>query len=327
MLIRKMRGVSSGLRGAGMLPGLVLLLACLASWLPAQAQAQAQAQAGDLQLKYLGAAGWEIRHGDVVVLVDPYVSRIPRDRYGGRNLGPDDDYLLSNSDPRRVDEVVTRADYILVQHAHPDHFLDIPYIAKKTGAKVVASETANNLLRAYGVPDEQLYTVQGGEDYAFGDLSLRVVPALHSALSGKQYFNATRYTEPPSTPLKGGAFIEGGSLMFLVRLGGREVLTMGSMNFVENEVRGLKPDILLAGAGLARTEIHRYTERLLAATGFPRIVIPTHWDDFFVPYDDQAAQVKARAEKADVFVEEARAASPGSRIIVPTHLVPIVISD
>jgi len=93
---------------------------------------------------------------------------------------------------------------------------------------------------------------------------------------------------------------------------------MGSMNFIENELRDVRPDILLAGAGSSRTEIYKYTERLLRVTGWPRIVIPTHWDDFVVPYENKAAQVIARKEKADPFVAEVAAASPQSRTVIPS---------
>jgi L-ascorbate metabolism protein UlaG (beta-lactamase superfamily) len=113
--------------------------------------------------------------------------------------------------------------------------------------------------------------------------------------------------------------------MFLCRINGTEVLTMGSMNFIENELRDIRPDILLAGAGSSRTEIYKYTERLLKVTGFPRIVIPTHWDDFTVPYENQAALAQARKEKADPFIAEVRAASPKSRALVPIHLKTITV--
>lgn len=35
--------------------------------------------------------------------------------------------------------------------------------------------------------------------------------------------------------------------MFLARFDSHSVLTMGSMNFIERELEGLTPDILLAG--------------------------------------------------------------------------------
>ena len=34
------------------------------------------AQSGPIELKYLGTAGWEIKDGNITVLVDPYISRV-----------------------------------------------------------------------------------------------------------------------------------------------------------------------------------------------------------------------------------------------------------
>lgn len=288
-----------------------------------------EGHAGELQLKYLGAAGWDMREDGVVVLVDPYLSRVP---YGGTppEGGTRRHFKMTDEvkpDTALIDGIIDRADFILVHHAHPDHIFDVPYIARKTGAKVLATETASNLLRAAGVPDEQIYTVAGGEDYQFGKLSIRVVPSLHSALSGKHYFDSSRHGEDLKGPVRLEHMVEGGSLMFLVRFPQHTVLTMGSMNFIERELEGLAPDVLLAGAGSSRQEIHRYTERLLNVTEHPRVVLPTHWDNFTVPYEDEAALAKATREKAEPFAEEARAASPQSKVIIPAHLVPITISD
>ncbi len=128
-----------------------------------------QAQESTLELKYLGTAGWEITDGKVVVLVDPWPSR---HKYGGGGHPDDDrpDYArddLAVSDTALIDTVITRADFILIHHTHFDHMGDIPYIAKKTGAKVIGTETAMMILRAYGIPEDQLYAVAGGEDYQF----------------------------------------------------------------------------------------------------------------------------------------------------------------
>ncbi len=289
---------------------------------------RANGQTQELQLEYLGAAGWEMKSGNLVVLIDPYISRI---NYGGapasngRRHFSTSDYPVSDTD--RIDKIITRADYILVHHSHLDHILDVPYIAKKTGAKVVCTETATNILLAFGVPAQQIYTVKGGEDYQFDGISIKVIPSLHSPLNGKLYFDSRRYTEDLKAPLTISEYIEGGSLMFLCRLPGHQILTMGSMNFIERELEGLTPDVLLAGAGASRTEIYDYTKRLLTVTGFPRFVLPTHWDDYYVPYEDEAAQVQARKEKAEPFMKEASAVAPRSEVIIPVHLKPIIIPN
>jgi len=282
---------------------------------------------GKLQLKYLGAAGWELREDGLVVLIDPYISRIKYDGEGQRDDSRKDFALtdLAESDTQLIDRIITKADFILIHHAHVDHALDVPYIARKTGAKVIGTESTMNLLRAAGVPDQQLYAVQGGEDYQFERFSVRVIPSLHSALGEKHYISSQRHGRGFKGPLRLEHFIEGGSLMFLCRFKGTEVMTMGSMNFIENELRDTRPDILLAGAGSSRTEIYKYTERLLKSTGFPRIVIPTHWDNFTVPYEYEAAQAAARKEKAEPFVAEVVKVSPRSRAVVPVHLKTITV--
>ncbi len=55
--------------------------------LTSQAGAQSEENGAPLRLRYLGTAGWEISDGNVVVLIDPYISRL---KYGGGGH-PDDD--------------------------------------------------------------------------------------------------------------------------------------------------------------------------------------------------------------------------------------------
>lgn len=280
-----------------------------------------------LKLTYFGAAGWRISDGNVVVLIDPWPSRL---KYGGGGH-PDDDRPdfartdLAWSDTALIDSIIGEADFILVHHGHFDHLGDVPYIARKTGARVIGTETTVAILRAYGIPDEQLYTVRGGEDYQFDDFSVRVVPGLHSALDDKHYFDSRRYDERTAlqAPLRIEQFIEGGSLSFLARFDRHTVLTMGSMNFIEREFEGLEPDILLAGINGSRLGLYDYDRRLLTATGFPQVVIPTHWDNFRLPYGfSQQANVERNILP---FVESARVVSPGSTVITPVHLEPIRI--
>jgi L-ascorbate metabolism protein UlaG (beta-lactamase superfamily)/enamine deaminase RidA (YjgF/YER057c/UK114 family) len=290
-------------------------------------EAETTASSNPLQLKYLGTAGWEITDGNVTVLVDPYISRHRLDGVGH----PDDhrpNYMRTDtavSDTLLIDSIIKKADFILVHHGHFDHLGDVPYIARKTGAKVIGTESTITMLRAYGIPDEQLYAVGGGEDYQFDNFSVRVVPSIHSALNEKHYHDTRRYNSESSlkAPLRFDQFIEGGSLTFLARFEGKTVLTMGSMNFLEREMEGIHPDILLAGINGSRLGLYNYDERLLTVTGFPPVVIPTHWDNFRLPYGySQEANIERNLVP---FVEAAAAISPHSKVILPVHLETITI--
>jgi len=120
----------------------------------------------------------------------------------------------------------------------------------------------------------------------------------------------------------GDLLIEGGTLAFLVRIGGRQVLAFGSMNFIEREVDGLGPDAALIGAMPERREIYEYTGRLLKVLGYPRLVLPTHWDRFNVPYE---VSQKPAIERLESFISEVRAVSPKTRVLVPSYFQPIPI--
>lgn len=285
------------------------------------------AQNNAIQLKYFGTAGWQITDGSITVLIDPYISRVKLGT--GPGVSAEDSRKMVDrsepfvSDTLLIDSLITKADFILAHHSHFDHLADVPYIAKKTGAKVIGTETTCNILRAYGIPNEQLYPVRGGEDYQFENFSVQVIPSIHSALNDKHYLDSRTYTEVPEAPLKVSEFIEGGSLMFLARFAKHTVLTMGSMNFVERELVGQKPDILLAGVNRSQMGLYKYNERLLAVTNYPKFIIPTHWDNFRLPY--RFSQQSAVDQKLVPFREDVKRLSPKSKVIFPVHLGTITI--
>lgn len=284
-----------------------------------------------LRMTHFGAAGWSITDGEMVFLLDPYLSRI---RFKGRRFGPTDATSVPN-DPRpiipmneppttntaTVDAHVPRADYVMLSHSHFNHCMDVPYIAKKTGAVVIGTESTVNVALNNGVPLEQTLAVKGGEDYVFDRFSLRIVPSLHSALSCKLYRDFG--TIPATTrPLSLDEYVEGGTLAYLLRFAGREILLFGSMNYIEREVEGLRPDIVFVASAPPRLEIRDYTARLMRCLGGPPIVVATHWDDQGLPFG--APQDKALAQTA-AFIDEVQAASPDSTVVVPLHFQTVLV--
>jgi L-ascorbate metabolism protein UlaG (beta-lactamase superfamily) len=92
------------------------------------------------------------------------------------------------------------------------------------------------------------------------------------------------------------------------------VLNFGGSNYVESELAGLRPDVLLMPVGGA--SVHDYTQRMLATLGFPRYVLPTHWDDFDLPLSEPAKDTGGLQPLRAAVAK----ASPGSRFVVLDHL-------
>ncbi|GDX86949.1 MBL fold metallo-hydrolase [Gemmatimonadota bacterium] len=289
------------------------------------APAGAALNTGEVRLTYLGNAGWEITDGKKIILVDPFLTQFARwTNSAAQADGPAPDALYP-ADTALISQHVTRADYIVITHGHPDHALDAGYISRKTGATIIGHETAANLARAYGVTESSLITVIGGEDYEFGDFSLRVIPNIHSALDKKHYYNNTRGivgTAPRGlkAPLRRKDYVEGGNLAYLLRIAGHEILIMGSMNYIEREMEGLRPDIALVGANSQRLEVHDFTGRLMRALGKPALVIPSHAD----AYGDPKPSAAALADRKR-FQQEVATAAPSSRYLFPKWFEPIVV--
>ncbi len=279
-------------------------------------------------LTYLGTAGWILSDGRVTIVIDPYVSRLRFSEVLGRKLEqvPGDQRALhSETDPLKPDEAaidrrIPKADYVLIHHSHSDHLLDAPYLAKKRGAQLIGHESATNIARAGGVPDSQLITVRGGEDYEFGSFSLRVIPSLHSTLSQKHYHDSRIAPRDIKLPLNLDGYLEGGSLAYLIRFGGRKILTFGSMNYIERELEGLRPDVVLVGTNRSQVENHDYLGRLIRVLERPPVVLPTHWDDLWLPFETPQTEALKRLE---TFRKEVHALSPETQVIIPRYFEPL----
>ena len=93
--------------------------------------------------------------------------------------------------------------------------------------------------------------------------------------------------------------------------------------FLERELRDIHPDILLAGVNGSRLGLYKYDDRLLRVTGYPSVVIPTHWDNFQLPYD--FSQEANRTRNLVPFRKTVKELAPETRVIDPTHLKTIVV--
>ncbi len=280
--------------------------------LTASAEEAGQEDRPPVEARWLGTNAWELKSEHATVLIDPWVSRFPTGAYKG-GADPETDIEVY---PEVIDEHVAAADCVLVTHGHWDHIADVPYVASRTGATVLGTETHLNLLRAMDAPEAQLGQVSGGELYRFDGFTVEVFRSSHSA-SGEHkriLFSGSRLGEVPKRPKRIGDLVEGGSLTYLVDFGGVSFFNAGSANVLGREIEGVRPTVLFLQPGGGHTP--DYVERLLEATGHPPYVVPTHWDDFDEPLTEPAVP----AGDWEAVRDRVAAASPESEFILIDHL-------
>jgi L-ascorbate metabolism protein UlaG (beta-lactamase superfamily) len=288
-------------------------------------------RADPISLVYLGTAGWQITNGKTIILIDPYLTRV-KSRSPNDDVSPDDPRPLATadsvveSDTAVIDAHIKKADFIFLTHTHTDHSLDMPYIARKTGARVIGTESTANVARAYAIPERQIEVVKGGEQLSFEGFSVRVIRSVHGIFRKPEPGEAPK--PPPlvpagvKAPLRLGQHAEGGTLAYFIEIDHHRILVFGSMNYIEGELTGLRPDVALIGAMPERNNIENYTRRLMRVLGNPPLVIPTHWDRFNVPYSVSQEPAVRRLQS---FLDEMKSMSPTTRVIVPEYFKPIVL--
>lgn len=129
----------------------------------------------NITLDWLGCATFRLTIDDTVIFLDAYMDRVPAAPPVG----------LTTSE-------ITRADFVLVGHAHFDHLAGAEVIAKNTGAKIIGSHETARVMTEQGVPRGQLVISQGGERHRLApDVTVRVFPSLHSCTWTSGSLNST----------------------------------------------------------------------------------------------------------------------------------------
>jgi L-ascorbate metabolism protein UlaG (beta-lactamase superfamily) len=266
---------------------------------------------GTLRVRWLGCAGFTITSGDTTILHDPYLSRPGRLRTLLWPYEPDGERLAPYLDPNGPSPEIAGADLILIGHSHFDHLGDAPWFAARTGARVAGTRTTVAIAQAYGVPAGRLQEVGPGDVLTEGPFEIRVVESRHArVLFGREPFPG-ELLHPPRAPLRAWSFKLGGALGYLVvhRPSGRRLFVLSSAAVHEPaleavQAEGLRVDVLLP-ATIGRSEA--LAGQLVAATR-PRMVVPHHFDDFFLPIEDARARGSDLADLPRFRAEVAEAA-------------------
>jgi L-ascorbate metabolism protein UlaG (beta-lactamase superfamily) len=234
--------------------------------------------AGRVRVTYLGTNGYLLEARGATLLVDPYFSRVGLGRVG---FG-----LKMALVPERVDAVLAklprRIDAVLVTHAHFDHLLDAPEVARRTGARLLASETGVALAESVGLPADRCRAVKTGETLTVKSARIHVLRASHDHVFGVMPYPGVR-SGAVARPRRATDWVCGEPLAFLIEMAGQRIyLDSGGTSAVLPSPLAKKVDLAIAGVALpdSRTRLPALLDRLR-----PRYFLPSHQDDFFRPLD------------------------------------------
>jgi len=212
-----------------------------------------------LSFRWLGVAGIELRLGERVLLIDPFLTRPPLRYLRFGRPAPD---------VARISRHIPNCDYILVSHAHYDHLMDVPVLLHQNPQAIACgSPNTCRLLEVAGVPQNQRRLIAVGERLVLPPFKVSVLHGEHVRLPPGFRF-AGSLPEILRYPLRLSDYRMDECFAFFLEADGYRILY------------GEAPqpaDVLFAAPLRFSVETLKIIQ--------PRLIVPIHWDRFFRPLD------------------------------------------
>ena len=229
-----------------------------------------------LEVEWLGVSGYRISFQGQTLFIDPYLSRVPfGDLLRRRPTLPD---------PAALDRFVHAPGEVagvLVGHTHFDHAVDAPAIARRFGCKAYGSDSLLTLMGLHGLA-EQTVEVEPYRTYELGPFEVSFTPSVHSKLLlGLAVPYDGDLTCEHLDGLTPAAYRCGQVWGISIEVAGIHFYHQGSANLIDEAIRARGVDVFLAGVA-GRNFTDDYWRRILPRLD-PKVVVPTHYDNFFRP--------------------------------------------
>ncbi len=278
---------------------------------------------------WLGVSTLLFDDGDTQLLIDGFISRPTLS-----------EILLQqpvDSDAAMINYVLNeyrlgRLAAIIPVHSHFDHAMDIGAIANRSSASILGSESTANIARGAGVPEDQIVIVGDGDEYSFGEFSVKLIESLHGPVGWRgQVPLAGSIDEPLVLPAPVVAWRAGRSYSIVIGHPLGTTIVQGSAGFIEGTLDEIQADVVMLGVGLlerlGRDHAQAYWRALVTATD-AKFVIPIHFDDYTKPYGEIEFMPKVLDNFAITaqWLEEFRIEwDPDTQLFMPVFGQPILL--
>ncbi len=230
-----------------------------------------------LELEWLGVAGYRLSYEGCTLLIDPYLSRVPFSAVMRRRVVLADTTLHE----RYLGDGHGTVVGVLVGHTHFDHAIDVPAVARRFQAPVYGSSSLVSLMALHCLR-EQAVRFKEHRPYELGPFLVSFVPSLHSKLLlGYRVPFDGELTCEHLDGLSPAAYRCGQVYGIHIAVAGTSFYHQGSANLIDGELPSGGAEIFLAGIA-GRSFTRAYWPRILRGLQ-PRVVVASHFDDFFRP--------------------------------------------
>ncbi len=242
---------------------------------------------GTVRVTFLGVSTLLFDDGETQLMTDGFFTRPSLLQVGRGKLA---------TDTKIVDAALKRAGVehlkaVFVAHSHIDHAFDVPYVCRKTGAKLHGSASTLNIGRGGDLKDEQMVQFELGKDYAVGKFTVTVLKGKHSpAIKGINDDLGQTIDQPLKQPASFRDYKEGGSFDFLIKHGENTIYVNPAANYVEGALDKIRADVVFLSVGSLDAQTDEFRNAFYDQTVGkvkPKLVIPIHWDSFFLPLNDR----------------------------------------
>ena len=185
---------------------------------------------------------------------------------------------------------MTRLAAIIPVHSHFDHAMDVGYVANRSSAVVLGSESTANIVRGADVPVRQYQILADGEVRQFGEFTIRLIASVHAPIAGgdEEYF-AGIIERPLRQPASVSEYKTGVAWSIVIDHPRGTTLVQGSAGIVPGKLAPESVDTVMLGvagiAALGKEYVADYWEETVVATEAAR-VIAVHHDDYNLPFGE-----------------------------------------
>ena len=269
-----------------------------------------------LEIRWLGAAGIEIKHEHHVLLIDPYFTRISKRQILFGRPAPD-----KNSVKQYLADLPGTLAGIIISHTHFDHAMDAPAFAACTNSPLIGSQSLDRLLEINGFRGRVTVCENRRAHLLDGNIKVQMLPSKHGLVLLGRVPYPGEIKPAAELPLNVRDYRLGSVYAPLIEMGGVTFMHIGSANFIADELQGRHCDILFLCVPGWKA-VPEYPERLLEILQ-PRVIVPFHFDDFSVPLKPGGRLRRLPFLDMNGFLNQIKSRWPRIEIRIPDILQPI----